>query len=68
MLMPVIALTREISTGVTIHAARMAQHRDDGLKSSSRGCVLRYVRLSCGFGIFGLRSGIECKQECGQDV
>jgi hypothetical protein len=47
--MAVVSLTRKISDGVTIHAPRMAQDRDDGLKSSSRGLARR----------FRLRSGIE---------
>jgi hypothetical protein len=68
MLMSVIALTREVSTGVTIHAARMAQHRDDRLKSGGCTSVLRYVRLGSGIGMFGLRTGAECKQEGEQGV
>ena len=59
MLMAIVSLPREVSGGMAIHAARMAQHRNDGLKSSrtSRHAVR-----------FGLRSGIECQQECGYDV
>jgi hypothetical protein len=58
MLMAVVALTRKVSTRVAIHAARMAQHRNDGLKSS-RAIVTRYA--------LGLRSGIERQQDCGQE-
>ena len=68
MLMPVIALTRKVSSGVTIHATRMAQHRNDALKSSSCSSVLRCILLGCGFGMFGLRSDIERKQAYGEDV
>jgi hypothetical protein len=69
VLMAVVSLARKISGGVTIHAARMAHYRNDGLKSSSRTIarcsVLRRV-LHCGeFCTFGLRSGIECQQEGG---
>ena len=51
MLMAVVSLAREVSGGVAIHAARMAQHRNDGLKSSSaivRGCAQRRHRMPAG--------------------
>jgi hypothetical protein len=63
--MAVVSLTRKISGGVTIHAPRMAQYRNDGLKSSSGAIVRRCILHSGGFGMFGLRAGIECQQECG---
>ena len=56
MLMAVVALAWKVSRGVAIHAARMAQHRNYGLKSS-RAIVTRYARC--------LRGGIERQQECG---
>lgn len=59
MLMAIVSLPREVSTGMAIHAARMAQHRNNGLKSS-RTSVTRYA--------FALRSGIKCQQERGYDV
>jgi hypothetical protein len=46
VLMAVVSLTRKISGGVAIHAPRMAQYRNDGLKSRSS------------FARFGLRSGV----------
>jgi hypothetical protein len=42
MLMAVVALARKVSSRVTIHAARMAQHRNDALKSS-RAIVTRHA-------------------------
>jgi hypothetical protein len=57
MLMAIISLAREVSTGVAIHAAGMAQHRNDGLKSS------RATLRRCGVQI----GGIEHQQECGYD-
>jgi hypothetical protein len=65
VLMAVVSLARKISGGVTIHAARVAQYRNDGLKSSSRTIVRRCVLHCGGFSTFGLRSGIECQQEGG---
>ena len=58
VLMAVVPLTREVSPGVAIHATRMAQHRNDGLKSS------RAILRRCG-GKIGSR---ERKQECGYHV
>jgi hypothetical protein len=68
MLMAVVSLARKISGGVTIHAARVAQYRNDGLKSSSRTIAPRCILHCGGFCTFGLRSGIECQQEGGNDV
>ena len=53
MRMAIVSLAREVSRGVTIHTARMTQHRNDSFKSG---------------GAIGLRSGIECQQECSYDV
>ena len=53
MRMAIVSLAREVSHGVTIHAARMAQHRNDSFKSG---------------GAIGLRRGIQCQQECSYDV
>jgi hypothetical protein len=63
--MAVVSLARKISGGVTIHAARMAQHRNDSPKSGSRTIARRCVQHCGGFCTFGLRSGIECQQEGG---
>jgi hypothetical protein len=65
VLMAVVSLARKVSGGVTIHAARMAQYRNDSLKRSSRTTARRYVLHCDGFCTFGLRSGIECQQEGG---
>jgi len=48
MRMAIVSLAREVSRGVTIHAARMAQHWNDSLK---------------GGGAIDLRRGIQCQQE-----
>jgi hypothetical protein len=53
MLMAVVSLTGKISGGVTIHAPRMAQYRNDSLKSSNRTVARRGL----------LPSGIEHQQE-----
>jgi hypothetical protein len=58
MPMAVVSLTRKISRGVTVHAPRMTQYRNDGLKSSCRTVTRRGV-LGC---------GIEYQQEGRQDV
>jgi hypothetical protein len=65
--MAVVSLTREVSSRVTIHAARMAQHRNDALKSS-RTIIRRCALLRCGFDTLGLPSGIECQQESSYEV
>jgi hypothetical protein len=67
MLMSVIALAGKVSTGVTVHATRMAQHRDDSLESGSCTIVPPYVRRDSGIGMFGLRGGVKCKQEGDED-
>jgi hypothetical protein len=56
----VVSLARKVSGGVAIHAARMAQYRNDGLKRSSCISVPRSVGYRGGFGLFGLRNGIKC--------
>jgi hypothetical protein len=56
VLMTIVALAREVSRRVAIHAARMAQHRNNGLKSS-RAIVTRHMLY--------LRGGIERQQVCG---
>jgi hypothetical protein len=72
MLVAVVALAREVSGGVAIHAARMPQHRKDGFKrcscTSSCTSIPRSIGYRGGFGMFGLRNGIECQQEDGQGV
>ena len=50
MLMTVVSLPREVSRGVAIHTAGMAQYRNDSFKGSSA---------------VGLRSGVECQHEYG---
>ncbi len=39
--MAVVALARKISDGVTVHAARMVQHRKDGFEGGRRGVIAR---------------------------
>jgi hypothetical protein len=67
VLMAVVSLAREVSRGVAIHAARMAQHRNDGLKSSSTSLARSGCHSSL-FDVLGLRSGFPCQQQSGQRV
>ena len=67
MLMAVVFLAREVSGGMAIHAARMAQYGNKTLKSSSRTIAHRRSPYSLG-GMFGLRGGIESRQKSEQTV
>lgn len=53
VLVAIVSLAGEVSSGMAIHAARMAQDGHKSLKSSSS---------------IVLRSGTECQQECGYKV
>jgi hypothetical protein len=65
VLMPVVSLTRKISSGVTIHAPRMPQYRNNGIKSIGRTVARGWVLHRGDFGMFGLSSGMERQQEGG---
>src|ERR1700683_2047387 len=69
MRMVVIFLARRVPGGVTIHAARMAQYGNYVLESSS-SCTLahEHLRHCLGFGMFGLRSSIECQQKSDDEM
>jgi hypothetical protein len=52
MSMTIVSLSRKISRGVTIHTARMAEHRDNCFESSSGAGIIARHRL-----VNQLRSG-----------